>query len=753
MNLETNKLVTMIATTLKRLFSGFTPIAIIFGLLLVSLYIMGEATQDSSAAHDSAQFSKMYSALLVINATGIVVLVGLISGNIFRLIKHYRQGVAGTRLTLRLVVFFAILAMVPVSIVYYFSLGFLHQGIDSWFDVRIDQAMQDSLSLSRSALDDRMREQLKLTGSMSVEIADIPDIVSAIMLNDLRIKSGAYELTLMTNNRIIAVSSEDATAIVPNRPSDSLLSYMRQGRSYVGLDPINNGGLYIRAMVRVPSIDSMAEALYLQSLFPVADYQASLATSVQTGYTEYNKLVYVRSQLKNSFTLILTLVLLLAVLTAVWAAFLSARKLAAPIRNLAEGTRAVAAGDYSKRLPEPAVNDEMGFLVQSFNDMTRKIAMARDDTRRSQREVEEQRTYLEALLTHLSSGVLSLDTHLVVRTANATATQILGVSMNSLISSPMSSLGEQSPHLNRFVDALNPYFSDTQQEWRTEITIFGPNGRQILMCRGAALPAGGYVIVFDDITTLVEAQRNAAWGEVARRLAHEIKNPLTPIRLAAERLRHKYLDTMDVDSAGVLDRSTHTIVQHVDHMKEMVNAFSEYAKAPQLQMKQMDLNNLVDEVLDLYRGGESGIAFKVELDASMPGIKADDGRIRQVLHNLIKNSIEALDDATNSCISISTRCMEEATCRFVEIRIEDTGSGIPQDVLDRIFEPYVTTKTGGTGLGLAIVKRIIEEHGGILWASNRDTGGACFVIRLPVTDSERTALESVAHVSAPTSLY
>lgn len=747
MNLETNKLVTMIAITLKRLFSGFTPIAIIFVLLLVSLYLMGEATQDS------AQFSRMYSALLVINIAGIVVLVGLISGNIFRLIKHYRQGVAGSRLTLRLVVFFAILAMLPVSIVYYFSLGFLHQGIDSWFDVRIDQAMQDSLSLSRSALDDRMRKQLKLTELMSVEIADLPDMVSAIMLSDLRIKSGAYELTLMTNSRIIVVSSEDVTSIVPNRPSDSLLSYMRQGRSYVGLNPINNGGLFIRAVVRVPSIDSLAEALYLQSLFPVGDHQAQLVANVQEAYAKYNKLVYLRSQLKNSFTLILTLVLLLAVLTAVWAAFLSARKLAAPIRNLAEGTRAVAAGDYSKRLPEPAVNDEMGFLVQSFNDMTRKIAMARDDTRRSQREVEEQRTYLEALLAHLSSGVLSLDTHLVVRTANATATQILGVSMDSLIGSPMSSLGEQIPHLNRFVDALNPYFSDTQQEWRTEITIFGPNGRQILMCRGTALPAGGYVIVFDDITTLVEAQRNAAWGEVARRLAHEIKNPLTPIRLAAERLRHKYLGKMDVDSADVLDRSTHTIVQHVDHMKEMVNAFSEYAKAPQLQMKQMDLNNLVNEVLDLYRGGESGIVFKVELDAGMPGIKADDGRIRQVLHNLIKNSIESLDDANKNCISISTRCMEEATCRFVEIRIEDTGSGIPQDVLDRIFEPYVTTKTGGTGLGLAIVKRIIEEHGGILWASNRDTGGASFVIRLPVTDSERTALEPVTHVSTPTSLY
>jgi nitrogen fixation/metabolism regulation signal transduction histidine kinase len=406
----------------------------------------------------------------------------------------------------------------------------------------------------------------------------------------------------------------------------------------------------------------------------------------------------------------------------------AAQQLVAPIRDLAQGTQAVAAGKYDLQLP-PGRSDELGFLVDSFNQMMRNLAQARDQAETSQQLVEQQRAYLEVVLTRLSSGVITLDPAGLLHTFNAAAEQILGVRLDTEDS-------EQASHLQSFFDAIRPHL-DTTADWRQEVTLFSNSGRQILLCRGSSLPEiiglqGGHVIVFDDITTLMQAQRDAAWGEVARRLAHEIKNPLTPIQLAAERIRRKYLNTLEPEDAGILDRGTHTIVQQVQAMKEMVDAFDEYARAPQLKLVQLSLNKLVTEVLYLYRDYPSEPAIELQLDPGKPSIKADAGRMRQLLHNLVKNSLEALGDAPDPKIQITTRDCLDGDTAFVELSITDNGPGFPDSSIGNIMEPYVTTKPKGTGLGLAIVRKIVEEHGGLIELGNTaDSTGAQVIIRLP----------------------
>lgn len=719
----------MAAPVLRRFGSGVTPIALIVALLLGSLYLMSAATTNAET------FGRLYSVLFVINLAGLILLVWLIVVNLYRLLRQYRLRAMGARLTMRLVGIFVLLALAPVSIVYYFSLQFLHRGIDSWFDVRIERGLQDALELSRTALDTRTRELLRTSKQMAAALSDVPEGRLALRLDDLRAAGEASELTLLTpSGHIIASSVADAMRIVPNRPDATILSQLRQGQSYAALDPVGDTGLAFRLVVAINKPDPIADPIVLQALYPVAQRLNVLAENTQQAFADYQRLAYMRGPLKLSFTVTLSLVLLLSLLTAVWGAFYAARQLVAPIRVLAVGTRAVAAGDYDRRLPL-ASNDELGFLVESFNDMTRRIALARDETARSQAQAERQRAYLEAVVGRLSSGVLTLGADGTLRTANAAASLILGIDMDECVGGPLQGLAATNHYLARFVASVEEHLSGRARDWREEITIFGPTGRQVLMARGALLPsvgdmAGGHVIVFDDITTLVQAQRDAAWGEVARRLAHEIRNPLTPIQLAAERLRHKYLATMNPADADVLDRSTHTIVSQVEVMKEMVKAFSEYARAPHLRLKTLNINRIVNEVLDLYRGAEPRIAMEAQLDTNLPDVQADAGRMSQLLHNLLRNSIEAVAATAGGRIAVITRAINEDGFRVAELVVEDNGPGFASGLEGKVFEPYVTTKTKGSGLGLAIVKKIVEEHGGVVFAENIG-GGARVTVRLP----------------------
>ncbi len=725
----------MLLDALKRLTSGPKPAVLVLLLLLASLYLMSDATQNS------AVFGELYSLLLAVNIAALVLMVALILRNLISVIHQYRQRATGSRLTVRLLVVFILLAVAPVSVVYYFSLQFLQRGIDSWFDVHVEQALEDALELGKTSLDGRLRELLRQTRQLGAELTAVSEGGAALVLNDLRRSGDASELTLMTlKGRVIASSSTDLTEILPNLPGDAVLLQLRQGLDYARLEPLGDRGLQVRIAVIVGR-SGPDDARVLHALYPVADRLNRLADSVQSAYADYKELAYLRQPLKYSFILTLSLVLLLSLLAAVWTAFFSARRLVAPIRDLAEGTRAVAEGDYDKRLPLPS-RDELGFLVRSFNEMTRKLAQARDSARRSQQEAEEQHAYLEAVLGRLSSGVLTLDDKGILRTVNAAASQILGAELEGFVDAPLQRLGEAHPGLEPLIAAIGPEFADGSPEWRAEVTLFGSKGRQLLMCRGAPLPGigdirGGHVIVFDDVTTLIQAQRDAAWGEVARRLAHEIKNPLTPIQLSAERLRHKYLNKMDAEDAEVLDRSTHTIVQQVEAMKEMVKAFSDYANSPKMHAEPVDLNRLVNEVLELYRG-DHRLTLGVVLDAGLPWVEADAARLRQVMHNLIRNSVEAVAGERTVAVHFATRCATDARCSFVELTVEDDGPGIPANLFANLFEPYVTGKTKGTGLGLAIVKKIVEEHGGVIWAENPPEGGARLTIRLP-TKSQVTS--------------
>ncbi|HFD31388.1 MAG TPA: HAMP domain-containing protein [Gammaproteobacteria bacterium] len=741
-----------IKALIKRFFSGNSPIAVVVVLLLTSLYLMSVAT------HNSLLFGRLYSVLLGINLLATILLVALIGKSVWHLIQQYRQGKTGSRLTTRLVIMFVVLSTTPVSVVYYFSLDFLQRGIDSWFDVRVENALNDALELSKASLGVRMRELLRQTQLMAPRLNAISNELTTLTLNELRNESGANELTLFTNDgQIIASSISETTRLLPQQLEDNTLQRLRLGQDDFGLVPIPEIGLHIRISINMASPDPALDGRILQLLYPITPRINELAENVQQAFSAVRSLTILRLPLKYSFILTLSLILLLSILTSIWAAFFAARRMVAPISDLVEGTRAVAAGNYEKRLPLPG-KDELGFLVRSFNEMTQKIAMAQESARISQQQAETQHGYLESILGNLSSGVITLNSHNFLQTTNHAANQILSASLNPFIGHFLDDAIEDNPQLQQLVDAIYPHIEAKEKKWQEEVTLFIGGTRKILICRGTLITLSthtedlenGSIIVFDDVTELVKAQRNAAWGEVARRLAHEIKNPLTPIQLSAERIRHKYLEKMDIDDADILDRSTHTIVQQVETLKEMVKAFSDYARMPTLTLDTIDLNKIITEVLDLYVSSNNDTLYSVTLDSSNPEIEADIGRFRQLLHNLIKNALEANQEnhtesqreTKDEKIYISTRCAEEHACRYVELKITDTGPGIAEDMFDQLFEPYVTTKPKGSGLGLAIVKKIVEEHGGMIFAENAKEGGASIIIRLPVKKTSSSYFEA-----------
>ena len=735
--------------------TGWLPLALLSALLLTALLMMNAATQNS------AFFGQWYSWLLLANVIGIVLLLTLILLNVFHLVEQYRARVLGTRLTLRLVVVFVALSVLPVFVVFVFSVHTVNRGLDTWFDVKIGQALDDALLLGRTALDALKQDLIKNTQDMAAELEFIAparrgtlDRSAIAALNNLREQHGVTELTLFgTDGRILAAASEEgigSSTLVPSRPSDSTLLQVRQGGTYANLDAAGRSGLRLRVLVPVYAREVGAPVRILQALQTLPPRYTKLGESVQSAYAEYEKLVYLRGPLKFGFTLTLSLVAFLTMLIAVWAALFSARRLVAPIRDLAEGTRAVAAGDYRTQIPVTS-RDEIGLLVESFNDMTRRVHRAQTQIKRSQQEAEVQRTYLETVLTHLSSGVLSLDTRAVLRTHNAAAVQILGADLGTVENQPIEALEQAFPQLAPFVTAIRDGLALNKPAWERQAILAPDRNARTLIVRGTRLPGpvtrrGGHVIVFDDATALIQAQRDAAWTEVARRMAHEIKNPLTPIQLSAERVRHKYLTQLPEDERSTLDRATRTIIEQVDALKLLVNAFADYGRVSHMDPRPVELNDLIRDVVELYRaegGVKSGdtvplraadsnqsvaVALRLELDAKLPPITADAGRLRQVLHNLLLNARDALVDTARPAIRLHTRRHAEG----VELSVQDNGPGFPDALMRRLFEPYVTSKEKGTGLGLAIVKRIVEEHGGTIEATNLKDGGARVTLHLPL---------------------
>ncbi len=717
--------------------------AIGVGLALTALFLLSRTAQNSE------DFDRLHILILLINVAGVVVLFALLVGNLVRLLREYRTDVPGARLKARMVGMSVSLAVVPLLVVFYFSMQFINRGIDTWFNVEVEKGLDDALALSRAALEMQMRDHLGTTIQIAERLGGVSRRQLIFELSMLRRESGASEISVFgRNRRILATSSDFAANRLPQAPRDEVLLQIRQNRPFVSLDPLERGSFQIRTAVAFGDRNRPETQGVIQAYFPVSERIGRMANSVDSSYSEYKRLLYLREPLKRTFTLTLTVVLLLSLLASVYGAFVLSRRLVAPIQNLVAGTRAVAKGDFDTRLPTPS-RDEIGFLVSSFNDMTEKLSEARRQASLSQAQVEAERANVEVILARLSTGVVSLESDLRIRTANQASGAILNVDLENRIGEYLPGVASGHPLLEQFVDVARVHLNAGETEWREQIVLRGEVGRRVLTCACTALPgdedhAAGFVVVFDDITALLQAQRDAAWGEVARRLAHEIKNPLTPIQLSAERLRRKYINTMSEDEVQVLDRATHTIVQQVEAMKEMVNAFSDYARAPDIDINVFNLDKLAHEVVDLYRAQASGIEIVLNTDPTLPNIEADMGRVRQMLHNLIRNSIEALENCDyKGRIEVRISKTEVQETDVAEIVVEDNGPGFKTGSVSQVFDPYVTTKPKGTGLGLAIVKKLVEEHGGTIEAENPDGGGAVIRIQLPVNEAAREAMMAI----------
>jgi PAS domain S-box-containing protein len=706
-------------------------------LWLIALYLLGSAVQNPE------KFDRWLPWILLVNIAGLLTLFVLLAIKLTRLVRDYRRHVPGSRLKGRTVAIFSALAVTPILVVYYFSLQFLNQGIDSWFEIEVSQGLKDTRELSHAALEVRVREFLQHTQVVAKSLSGTPDFQLGGALDRQRRDSTAVEFTILgPQQRIVATSSDRPMDMLPVPATDEMLLQLRHGRPYVSLDTDSVGGYVIRAAA--PIDDSNGSSRVLIALYPVPQQLSQLADTVQRSYTQYANLVQLRKPLKGTFVLVLSFVVLMSLIAAVYGAFFAAQRLVQPVQDLIAGTRAVAKGNYDTKLPLPG-RDELGFLVTSFNDMTKRLGRAREETRRSQQAVEAERAGLAVILARLSTGVVSLEPDLKVRTANQAASAILGVDLEAAIGKPFDESISDTGLFSQFLAAIKQRLQPDELDWREQIELLTESGKQVLMCACTALPneaggAAGVVLVFDDITTLLQAQRDAAWGEVARRLAHEIKNPLTPIQLSAERMRRKFLGSMNEQDAQIMERATHTIIAQVDAMKQMVNAFSEYARAPDMHFSRFDLNQLITEVVDLYRAQDSSTELKLILSPNLPNISADRVRIRQILNNLVTNSLEALEGRVGARVEVETQPSEEGQKQggSVTISVTDNGPGFQRDLIGTVFDPYVTSKPKGTGLGLAIVKKIVEEHGGRIEADNQRTGGARIRILLPLGGSARS---------------
>jgi nitrogen fixation/metabolism regulation signal transduction histidine kinase len=702
--------------------------ALLGGLLL---YLLSNASANTAASGEH------YTLLVALNIALAVLLVILIGVQLFSLYRNIRQRVMGSRFTLRLLGSFALMAIIPGLIVYLVSVNFLTRSIESWFNVKVESALEGGLNLGQTALEIMLADVKEKGESMATSLAFQPANIHFSMLNDLREKSGVQDAALFTpQGGILAVSSGDASSFLPDLPSVTQLRQARQ-RIYGNIEPINGKGLYLRVLIPVSVQDISGEMRILQLLQPVPKSLATTAEAVQDVYQDYQQLSYSRTALREVFALTLTLVMMLAMFTAVAIAFVLSRRLSAPLTVLAEGTKAIASGDYSTMLPAHG-KDELGVLVQSFNSMTQQLGDATKAADRNRARVEAARGYLETILAHLSSGVLALNERSELRTFNEATVNILGVSLESFVGFTPEKIIEKQPNLTNFFQAItvsiqqeNPQKTVQKEEVQAQVELATAHGKKIITLRGTRLPDGGYVAVFDDATAMVQAQRDAAWGEVARRLAHEIKNPLTPIQLSAERMAHKLHSKLEEADAEILQRSTEIIVNQVDALKKMVNEFSEYARSPTPHLENLDLNALIREVVSFYDAPK--IEVKLALTNKACPIKGDSMMLRQVLHNLMQNAQDALASTLMPLIKITTSVDDG----MLILTVQDNGGGFPAEMMLHVFEPYMTTKPHGTGLGLAIVKKIIEEHKGSIKIENvlsdeANGSGAIITISIPL---------------------
>lgn len=712
---------------MKKLFFKTIPILSLTTAILIALYFLVQTILWNK------DFSRMYLWLFGASIIALLILTVIIIQRLTGLWLKRKRKEPGILLTSRLVFAYIGLSLPPVIVVYLFATFLINSYIDSWFDVKTDSALNDALSLGRIFLETQTNTHLNTSKNIATELAQIPTLNQPTHLSRMLDKSKASTLTIFNT---------DGTAVV-NRNTDPLdfkrpaipqiaLSQVKQGQYYTRIEPAADNQLSIRIVVPIQAANSidMGQRHILQGLFPIPNEYEALATNIETQFLDYNQQAYQRQQLKLTFVIILTVVLLISVLLAMIWAFSSARKLVAPIRLLSEATKAITKGDYNVRLPVTS-SDEMGTLVGSFNAMSSEIANSSALAHRAQSDAENQRWYLESVLSRLSSGVLSIDEDMRIRMSNAASGQILNVDNRTLLHQNIDYLSVKNKTLKPLVDLIKQKMEDHARKWQQEILIAEDSLRRVLVIRGSRIrntdiEGGGMVLVLDDETIINQAQRDAAWSEVARRLAHEVKNPLTPIQLSAERLRMRFLGKLSQQDEEILDRSTQTIISQVETLKTLVNAFSDYAKPPELKKERGGLNQLIHEVVDLFSISHPNSEFTLKLQDPEPQLLLDKMRFTQLINNLIKNAQESIDNDTPKIIITTQEKDNDLILTF-----EDNGHGFNEKILNHVFEPYETTKTSGSGLGLAIVKKIVEEHGGSIWIENMNQG-ALVTITLPI---------------------
>ena len=696
------------------------------------LFLLSKASSSSEFISGSS-----YTVVLILSGIFILSLIAIIANQIKKLFRNIKKDVMGSRLSMRLVISFTLMAVIPGLIVYLVSVNFLTRSIESWFNVKVESALDGGLKLGQKALDIMLTDLELKAGRMALTLSSMPTTSQYAALSDLREKTGVQDATIISDQgKIIAVSSNDAESFLPALPT---LIQLKQAENniYGKIEPIKNKGLYLRVLAPINGAAISNERLILQILQPVPDSLTTLAESVQDVFQDYQKLSYSRDSLKVIFSITLTLVLMLAILTAVAIGFLLSRKLSEPLALLAEGTKKIAKGNFKTMLPEKG-KDELGVLVRSFNSMTRQLDQATQTSKNNQIRLESARSYLETVLAHLSSGVIVINDDMEIKSFNIAASKILQVDLSKNTNQLITSISNKNKLLNDFVVSIQEEIKAASSKKHFEIIkqfeIKYEKNNQVLSLQITPLPQNkvkNYVLMIDDITMMIQAQRDAAWSEVARRLAHEIKNPLTPIQLSAERIKHKLGSKLNKEDTDILDKAVSTIVNQVDAMKTMVNEFSEYARAPKLNLELTDINETIKEISHLFEN--SGIKITTTLLKGLPKIKVDINMMRQVLINLIQNAQDAMINNTKKpSIKINTNKYKN----YLILSIEDNGPGFSADILKKAFEPYVTTKSHGTGLGLAIVKKIIEEHEGTIVVENIKNGGANINIQLPISKSK-----------------
>ncbi|MCY4745045.1 ATP-binding protein [Pelomonas sp. UHG3] len=674
-------------------------------------------------------FERHYHWLYWVNVAVAAVLTLVILTAAVQLVVRVRRGRFGSRLLLKLASIFALVGVVPGAMIYAVSYQFLNRSIETWFDVRLASALEAGLNLGRGTLDAMVHDLGVKTRDAAQQLADggTPQLLA---LERLRDKLGARTVALVGGRgQILLESGGDTSQLTPDRPSDTMLSRARGGTPASQLEGLEDEaaalqhGAQIRALALLPNTElrlGLGER-YLMVIERVPASMLSNALAVQTANSEYQQRALERVGLRRMYLGTLTLVLILAVFGALLLAVTLGNQLARPLLLLADGMRLVARGDLSVR-PVLASRDELGGLTRSFADMTGQLADARAQVSRTVAELDAARTHLQTILDNLTAGVLVFDPAGLVETVNPGATRILKLPLSAYIGRPLADV----PGLADFAAALaqrfdqhlgpDPTERDMDRElWQEsfELQLDPKQDPLTLLVRGAPLPYGARLVVFDDISEVVSAQRSAAWSEVARRLAHEIKNPLTPIQLSAERLQHKLEAKLEGPDQAMLVRSVATIVNQVQAMKQLVNEFRDYARLPSAQLKALDLNALIHEVLSLYAEAQETGRLATQLARDLPPIKGDVSQLRQVIHNLVQNALDAVYDRPEGHVVVrsSLSLTEDGKPRSVRLHILDNGPGFAEKVLKRAFEPYVTTKTKGTGLGLAVVKKIADEHG------------------------------------------